>query len=67
MISEDTMDADAPGLESNDGRGINVDYQGEHHLNHYGDVVRFDKARKEQGISGNDLDGRHHDTTQVND
>jgi hypothetical protein len=46
IFSEDTMDADAPGLESYDGRGINVDYQGENQLSHYGDVGKMREVRE---------------------
>jgi hypothetical protein len=37
MLFKDIIDAYAPGFESYDGRGKNVDRQGERQMNHYAD------------------------------
>jgi hypothetical protein len=69
MFLEDTIDGDAPGLESHYKRCRTVDKQGERHEDHLGDIdhgidgvegIRLLEARSE-------LEGRCHDRCHVND
>ena len=68
VFFEDTTDVDAPGLESYNGRCINVNQQGEGQVSHLSNVQQIDEENYPLDLSaGRQLDGPQHDRRQVND